>query len=826
MFFLSQWLMPGLLAWAAQRMTFNGSRDLVTRLTEFGPFGMAGLVFLGVFGAGRIWIERTAGQGRDGGGPGPVGLTKPVVEQVIFGAIPHQARWFQQRPETGQLRGALDRGRGIAFVAIVGARGVGKSQLAADYARECAEASFGLVAWIDAEGGAVPGLAQLAQRLGGSHGADFTSEELAEQVRPVLERRDGVARLVVFDNAESPFGLARFLPAIGTAQVIVTSSRQDFTMMPEVFAILLDMYTPEQGRRFLAEATGLPNQADATELGEVLGWLPLALAQAAAYIRGNALDYRQYLAALARLDLDEMLVAQAGIEHPGVLRAIRLGIVGLAKDDPSGFAARLIAMLSRLSADGVSRELLTSSPVLLALGVDATAMARALRVLTSSSLVTLSVRTRQPNSPKSAVVAVHRLTARVLRYEASLSVFPSLADGTAMLLTLSSLFPLSEVARQRRELDELTAHITTLRRHAEIPAIGLADLYNWAGRALHTAGDLNRAILMLQSAQADYEQLLGSRHLQNLKSRSDLAAAYRSAGRFDEAITLYRAVVAQREQQQGVDQPDTLKSHHDLAYTYRSAGRFHEAIPIYQAVLASRKQVLGADHPDTLKARNSLAYTYGLAGRLDRAIVLHEAVVADYERVLGPDHRDTLKSRNNLAGAYESAGRLDQAILLHQAVLNDRERVLGADHPDTLDSRHDLAYTLRSAGRFDEAIALYQAVLADRERVLGADHRHTLDSRNNLAYGCRSGGRLDEAIDLYHVVAIDSERVLGADHPNTLDSRYNLAYTHELANHLDDAVSLYRAVLADCERALDPTHPLTTKTREQLDQALKHTNSV
>ncbi|MFF3138669.1 tetratricopeptide repeat protein [Streptomyces mirabilis] len=86
-----------------------------------------------------------------------------------------------------------------------------------------------------------------------------------------------------------------------------------------------------------------------------------------------------------------------------------------------------------------------------------------------------------------------------------------------------------------------------------------------------------------------------------------LAYAYQAAGDLRRAIPLLNAVLAQREQAPGDTHPSTLNSRNNLASAYESAGDLRQAIPLYEATLAQREQVLGDTHPDTLISRNNLA---------------------------------------------------------------------------------------------------------------------------------------------------------------------------------------------------------------------------
>ena len=742
----------------------------------------------------------------------------PPAGTVVVGEIPREPAAFVARRTLDRLAAAAGAGRVAVLCAVTGLRGVGKTQVAAAYARDRVAQGWGLVGWINAEKRDVllAGLARVADAVGAAD-PEGDSLESARRLREHLETRPG-RTLLVFDDAADPDGLRPLLPATGSTQIVVTSTDRAFGGMGA--SVDVSVFTRPESLGYLAERTGLADQPGADVLAVELGDLPLGLAQAAATIggavSGRRLTYQEYLEQLSRVPVEEVLGRVPGDDYPrSTAAALLLSIQTVEDADASGLTSLVLRVVAALSPAGVRRDFLGG----LQRPEDERRVGAAVDRCARGSLLTWSV--------AGDVVIMHRLVGRVLR-ERDLAAGRWGGTVTAALDLLEPLvFDESQAWQRREEGAELSAQVEAL-WEADAAAGGSADralttrllgARSWAVRHLSAAADLSRAISAGTRTLADSERLLGPDHPDTLAPRNNLGNAYRSAGRLGEAIPLFEQNLTDYERVLGPDHPDTLASRANLAVVYASAGRLGEAIPLFEQNLTDYERVLGPDHPDTRTARNNLATVYASAGRLGEATQMLEQNLADRERLFGPDHPDTLASRINLAAAYQAAGRLGEAIPLFEQNLAESQRLFGPDHPDTLRARNNLATAYALAGRLGEAIPLFEQSLADRERFLGPDHPDTQASRNSLANAYRSAGRLGEGIPLYEENLAESQRLLGPDHPDTLRSQGNLAGAYEEAGRLGEAIPLYEESLADRERVLGPDHPDTLASRINLAAA-------
>ncbi|GAB7336900.1 hypothetical protein MBLNU13_g01179t1, partial [Cladosporium sp. NU13] len=134
-----------------------------------------------------------------------------------------------------------------------------------------------------------------------------------------------------------------------------------------------------------------------------------------------------------------------------------------------------------------------------------------------------------------------------------------------------------------------------------------------------------------------------------------------------------------------------------LARLLLRSGNYASAVGIYidaekveERCLKVRRKMLGEGHPDTLTSMGNLARTYWQQGRWSEAEKLDVEVLENSKEVLGERHPDTLTIVANLAATYWRQGRWSEAEKLGLEVLEKSKEVLGEGHPDTLSSMGNL----------------------------------------------------------------------------------------------------------------------------------------
>ncbi|WP_171064239.1 tetratricopeptide repeat protein [Actinomadura soli] len=755
---------------------------------------------------------------------------------VRFGAVPPLASCFQDRDLAGSLARHLEQGDTVVLTGIdlsgtqvlAGLGGVGKTQLAADHAhRLWTHRRLDLLAWITAGSrrDIQVAYAGVAARVLSPDMDDIDSGPQGDAVARLLDWLATTRRrwLIVLDDLIEPNDLRGLWPPHSpTGQVLVTTRRRDAALSGDHRRVLdVGLFTQSEALGYLVAR--LPDQASASqERDDMIGLagdlerLPLALAQAAAYLADRPLltcaDYRQRLGD-RRTSLAGVLPTERELpdeQHHTVAATWSLSIERADRLDPVGSAKPILELMSVLDAAGIPADLFGTSAVSSYLAgrlgrpLDPGQTKDAIGCLYRLSL--LSLDTDQP----ARAVRVHALVQRVTRESLSTADLATTAGvaGEAIL----EVWPdreaeLSTSLRSNANalLDHARAHLWTSNARRLLLLVGddLVDQHLDAGP--YFQGLLDEAV-----------RHVGADHPDTLAIRDRLASCHAEAGEFDRAVTQGKHLLAWRLRLLGDEHVDTLTARHNVARWHTKAGHPNEALAELEELVPAQTKVFGSADRRTLKTRLERAITRSEAGDPANAITELERLLADQIELFGPEHGIPFYTRAYLIHVRTKAEQYVLATAEFEQLIADRMQILAPceriiptlEHSYTtryekqgqvsgwniqrmelmidvvgLPYRSSYQYLL---GRYDAihgnaayrtgyAIKELTALLADAIYVWGSESPLTLAIRHNLAKWLEWSGDTVGAIVEWELLIIDQLRILGTDHSDTKATQQSLS---------------------------------------------------
>lgn len=613
----------------------------------------------------------------------PEALTVAPVTGLVH--LPDRTQLFVGRARELAL---LDEGLGLQVICGLG--GIGKSTLAARWAAD-RTADHAVVWWITAETPAEldAGLADLARAMQPDVVGVLPEDALRERALQWLATHDDW--LLVLDNVSTPADLSPLLARVGGGRIVVTSRRasgwQDIGR-----TVILDVLGAEEAAELFAGVCGADADDGLGALCAELGYLPLALKQAAAYCAEAGIAPRAYLELLAAYPAEMFAATAEGGEAGRTVARVWQVTLDRLQDTP--LAGRILDVLAWWAPEGIPRRLL--DPLGTPLEVT-----EAVRRLRAHSMISLD----------GAFVSVHRVVQAVVRAgdrsegrETAGQLLVDVAHGKP---------PVGEIRANHREWRAVVAQVEALARYTE-PGEDTkewATLFEWAGLVLGMVL-ADRAVLLLSRALEGHIRLNGAEGDRALAVMRSLVVVIQGAYGYPD---LPEGFLALHIRAYGPDDPRTIEARAMLAAVLLESSR-GGAEELLRENVERAGRSLGEDARETLRVRCDL-----IAAGSDRGVA-----AADLE-LLHARARDVLPEDYGLAQVIEmalisallEAGRTERALAVSEAAVEDARVRFGATHPDTLTSGIRHAAALGAAGEVERARELARAMLPDCQSVMG-----------------------------------------------------------------------------------------------------------
>jgi tetratricopeptide (TPR) repeat protein len=654
--------------------------------------------------------------------------------------------------------------------AICGLGGVGKTALALEYAYRFAS-EYKVVWWLRAEEPATlaASFADLGVALRLPGRAEPGVRAAFEAVKQWLAKHD--RWLLVFDSAREPEDVAPYLPTSIPGHVLVTSRRASWGALSLPLQ-LRPMKRSEAVELLLTRSGRGGSDAPARALAEALGDLPLALAQAGAYIEETGVSIAEYTKRFQERRAELMRRGAESDSAPTVATTWELAFRDL--QERSQAAVELLNLCAFLSPDEIPRDELARGaaelpPALAAACADPFALDEALSALRRYSLIDV------PDDATAASFSVHRLVQAAARDRLSeeerrawagravafaCAVFPEEADDVA------------ERGACRTWLPHARAALGNARAAKVAPGEPAERLLRHAAVYQHHCGFEESAREMLEQALAIAEAIHGptDHHvamalcnlgpvLMNLR---DLAGAERAA----------RRALAIDERNHGETSAFVATDAINLAAVLKEIGELDEAEKLVRRALAIDEALGPAQEPAVARDANNLG---AILREKDDLLGARRC----FERAIAIDERrgaeDLPLHLNNLGLLLREMGELDEAQRLAERALAIGKETY-EDDPNVATFHSNLASLLVERRMLAEARPHLERALEIGERIYGSDHYAIAIRRNNLGLLLRDLGDLHAAREELEKAVAIARRVLGADHRRVKKLEQNLAF--------------------------------------------------
>ncbi len=671
------------------------------------------------------------------------------------------AKFVGRETELETLHEKLQQSGRLNIAAIKGMGGIGKSELALQYAyrhRDLGTYPGGLC-WLDLRSGDING--QIVR---------FARNHLDLTIPDELDSSDQLAYcwrtwpagevLLVYDNAGEYGELLSFLPPADLRFRVLITSRNRMGSPVETLEILVLDETASLELLGVLEGKGRVQSqiGDAKELCRRLGYLPLAIE-----LVGRYLSKKPDLSLSVMLERLEQngLSAKALIETDEGMRE-KLGVAAafeLSWQELNAWGREVAYLLSLFAPAPIPWGLVEKHR----LDWDA----EELEDVRDDQLCKLSLLERFGEG-------LYRLHPLIREYfcEKILEFAGQERMKQAHCLTMvleAKGFPETPTRILWEGFAPVVPHLAEVaeRLLEWVEGEDLWSVFTGSGRYYSGQGAYAQAKQWYERCLKECRARLGEEHQSVAASLGNLALLYDKQGLYVEAEPLYLQALEMRRKLLGEEHPDVAQSLNNLANLYSKQGRYVEAEPLLVQALEVRRKLLGKEHLLVASSLNNLAFLYYNQGRYSEAESLYKQALELIRKLSGERHPYIATSLNNLALLYYNQGRYSEAEPLYMQALELRRNLLGEEHPDVAISLLSVGGVYSRQGRYSEAELLLVQALELYRKQLGEEHPDVANFLNSLAGLYFEQGRYGEVESLHAQAISIAVRSLRSDHPTT-----------------------------------------------------------
>ena len=703
-------------------------------------------------------------------------------------------------------------------VVLTGIGGVGKTQLAAEFAHRYGRYFTGGVFWLhfDQPEAILSEVALCGQTDNLGLDLDFETLSLKQQARLVQRAwQKSIPRLLIFDGCEDESLLNQWRPTTGGCRVLVTSRRAQWDMTLNLTTLNLNTLTRIDSIQLLQNF--LPEQESAilASLANEVGDLPLALHLAGNYLRKYkyAVSIQEYMSQLsltptvAHLSMKGEGSSISPTKH--VLDVQKTFALSYQKLDPNEAIDHMALIIIARAAffapsEPIPRGLLQAASQYVEESVSNMSFAASLARLDGLGLIRLQT---------TGSIWVHQLIAEFLQ--------DTITEPTAQTDVVKAITIKAEqlnLSSELTALEELEFHLryiidTYPEREDELAAC----LYHEFGRYLILVGDYQNALVYAKQALTIRQRVFGNQHVETANSLDNVGSILQEMGQYDDAKHYLETALYEYQYLFGDDDLRTADSFANLGNLFLHLSEFVDASYYLQKALIIHENIVGKEHPATANSFNSLGTLFISQAEYEQAEHAYKEALTILENVYGRDHLKVAPIFNNLGTLFYTTKDYDNARECYEYALQICEDKIGQQHPRTAVTYNNLGKLLIKMGIYDEAQQYLEKALAAWEEILETHHPDTGITLNNLGELFQAKDDPDKAKMYYEKSLAIKTAELGLENYSSGYTLRNLGNLFREIGELDSAELYLKQASAIYTKVLGAEHPETIQLRSDLD---------
>lgn len=598
-----------------------------------------------------------------------------------------------------------------------GIGGVGKTQLA-QYLYFLDKYKYGARIWFYADdiNTLLQNYLQLAEEFNIPVNENYSTEKKVSQVKSWLEMQSETF-LIVYDNADNPDSIAKYLPQLACHHILITSRNKHWSF----FTIDVDVMQDYEALDLIKRILGSKRNDLETDLKSLvidnLGNLPLAIAQAGAYIKRSEISISEYLRLYAKSKFSLLSVTEEAKVHDEYRK--QLSAKGLpigAKHEPvwitfnlnfeilqkhNLLAIELLFLCAYLQSDKIPYFLLIE----LVSNGDLTTAELSKNDCIDALLEYSFIRADN----KLQMISIHRLLQAIIQYKIEQPndiVDNNQKNVTHYILKLMMRIQQAHIKNcvNVENVRALLPHFEIILRHITskidsnkyLPSI--ADFYDDYGSALREVGNFELSEIIYEKALSLREKILPLNELAIAKTRASLGVIYRDLKKLDKALAIQKMAKHTLQQVNFGANRELGLTLLNIGTTYRNKGYMYKDLTKNMMFKKANKyydrshEVLLKFHGETT-SHHDIGDVLRNLGCLNRDLKDVQKAMSYFEKAkimlvnyYGDKHPKIAKFKANMAECYILLKNMTAARMLLQEGLDAQLIAYGDKHVETAKS--------------------------------------------------------------------------------------------------------------------------------------------